>query len=162
MDSEVAAEAKRIEESAMYAAETQFEYSKRWRRADRMLAGASALLAAVAGVGTLSETVGPVVAGVVAIAAAGTAAVAASLGAPQAKERAATAANLYRALQQDARVFHSVTGPRMDGDDAVAALIDLKARQQELNAGAEVPSNRAWQRARRQIGEGAQAFAIDR
>jgi hypothetical protein len=161
MDPEVSNEAKRIEESAMCAAETQFEFSKTWRRADRILAAISAVLAAIAGVGSLSETVGPMGSGVVAIVAAGAAAIAASLGAPQTKERASTSANLYRALQQDTRVFRSVTGPRMNGDDAVSALLDLKARLQELNAHAELPSNRAWRTAKRQIEEGAQDFAVD-
>src|SRR4051812_16542021 len=118
--SELAKEAIRIEESATYASETQFEYAKSWRRIDRVLAGVAAVLAAVAGVGSLSKTLGPTAAGVIAIAAAGIGAVAASLNAPQTKEKASGSANAYRALEQDARVFYKIDLPSMDEEEARA------------------------------------------
>ena len=80
---EIRKEVQRVEESARYASETQFEYAKRWRRVDRLIGGAAAVLAAVAGVGGLADQLSARWAGFVAILAAGVGAVAASIGAPQ-------------------------------------------------------------------------------
>src|SRR5437588_8494618 len=101
---EIRKEAQRTEESARYSSETQFEYAKRWRRVDRIIGGAAAAIAAVAGVGGLSNILSARLAGLIAVVAAGLGAVAASLGAPQTKEKAAIAATAYRALQQDTRI----------------------------------------------------------
>ena len=102
LKSELRKEALRIEESARYSAQNQFEYSKSWRRVDRWLGSLAALLAALAAAGGLSEVVSGQLAGLVALAAAGTGAVATSLGAPKAKDRAHSSANALLGLQQDA------------------------------------------------------------
>jgi len=39
----------------MSASETQFEHAKKWRWVDRLIGGTAAFLAAVAGVGALSQ-----------------------------------------------------------------------------------------------------------
>jgi hypothetical protein len=80
---EIRTEAARVLEAATYASETQFEYSKRWRRVDRWIGSVAAALAAVAGVGGLSQAFSARWAGLIAVLAAGTGAVAASIGAPQ-------------------------------------------------------------------------------
>src|SRR5271166_3155272 len=105
---EVRKEAERVLESAKYASETQFAYAQRWRRVDRWIGSAAAALAAVAGIGGLSQVFSARWAGLIAVLAAGVGAIAASIGAPQTKEKAAGSATSYRALQQDARILLNI------------------------------------------------------
>lgn len=159
---EIRAEAERIRETAVFASETQFEYAKRWRRVDRWMGGVAALIAAVAGVGALAELLSARWAGFAAVLAAGIGAVAASIGAPQTKEKAAISANAYRALQQDVRVFLKIDLDHLALEDARERLQKFMDRVQQLNRETEIPSERAWRRAKRQIEEGAQDYEADR
>src|SRR4051812_9958877 len=110
-------EAERVHESARYSAQTQFEYSKSWRRADRWLGGLAALLAALSAAGGLSEVLSAQGAGIVALCSAGVGAVATSLGAPKTKDRAHASANALLAVQQDARIFINVDLPVLEPDE---------------------------------------------
>ena len=160
---QIRAEVSRVHESAMYSQQTQFEYSKTWRRVDRLLGGAAAILAAAAGAGGLSDVMSARWAGIIALAAAGAGAVATTLGAPTSKDRAATSATAYLALQQDARILLNVDLDGMTAGDAREKLAELVARQQQLNASAEVPSNRAWKKAKANIEKHrSQAYEVDR
>jgi hypothetical protein len=97
----------------------------------------------------------------VALVAAGIGAVATSLGAPKAKDRAYSSANALLALQQDARIYVQVDLEELDDEEAREQLRTLVARQQELNATAEIPSNRAWRRAKQNIEKGGQTYEVD-
>ena len=154
-------EAKRVHESAMYSAQNQFEYSKTWRRVDRWLGGSAALIAALSGAGGLSEVISAKWAGLVALVAAGLGAVATSLGAPKAKDRAHSSANALLALQQDTRIFLNIDLDNLEDDEAREQLRTLVARQQELNATAEIPSGRAWKKAQKNINNGRQTYEVD-
>lgn len=158
---EIRKEARRIHESATYASETQFEYAKRWRRVDRLIGAAAALTAAIAGVGGLSQVLSARWAGLIAIAAAGAGAVAASLGAPQTKEKASIAATAYRALQQDARIFLNIDLGKMSEEDARARLAELVERSQALSREAPIPSGLAWKKAKASIEAGTQKYEVD-
>jgi hypothetical protein len=159
---EIRKEAERIHESALYAAETQYEYAKRWRRVDRLIGAAAAAIAAVAGVGGISNVLSARGAGLIAVVAAAMGAIAASLGAPQTKERAAVAATAYRALQQDARIFVSIDLPKLDDDEARANLSELVSRSQQLNRESALPSDKAWKKAKAKIEAGAQKYEADK
>lgn len=154
-------EAERVHESAMYSAQTQFEYSKSWRRVDRFLGGLAALLAGLSAAGGLSEVLSARGAGIVALCSAGIGAVAATLGAPKSKDRAHASANALLALQQDARIFVNVDLLHLREDEAREQLQTLVARLQELNATAEIPSSRAWNRARKNVEQGRQEYGTD-
>lgn len=158
---EITAEAHRVQESAMYSAQTQFEYSKTWRSVDRWVGGTAAALAAVAAAGGLSEILSPAGAGLIALLSAIMGTIAATLGAPKAKDRAHSTANALLALQQDARILINVDLPAMELDEAREHLKTLVARQQELNATAEIPSGKAWKKAQRNVAGGSQRYAID-
>ena len=162
INTEMRKEAQRVEESARYSSETQFEYAKRWRRVDRLIGGAGAVVAAVAGVGGLADLLSARWAGFIAVLAAGIGAIAASLGAPQTKEKAAGSANAYRALQQDCRILINIDLSRLSTDGARQRLQQLVDRLQQLNAEAEVPSQRAWNRAKATIESGSQDYEIDK
>lgn len=159
--SQIRKEAERVEESAMYTSQTQFEYSKTWRSIDRWVGGTAAALAAVSAAGGLSEVLSAAWAGLVALIAALTGAVATVLGAPKSKDRAHSTANALLALQQDARIFINVDLAEMSIDDARDQLRTLVARQQELTATAEIPSKRAWKRGKQNVISGGQDYATD-
>lgn len=159
---EIIKEAERIHESALYSSETQFEYAKRWRRVDRLIGALAAVMAAVAGVGGLSNLMTAKWVGLLAILAAVTGAIAASIGAPQTKEKAAFSANAYRALQQDARIFINIDVDIVSSDEARLRLEELVSRLQKLNAESEIPSGRAFKRAKKQIALGEhQTYKVD-
>lgn len=162
MRDEILKEAKRVEESARYASETQFAYAKRWRRADRWIGGAASILAATSGVGGLADAISGRWAGLLAVLAAVAAAVAASLGAPKTKEKAAIAANGYRALQQDSRLFINVDLPDLPESEARERLQSLVERLQTLNREADIPSGPAWKEAKRNLEGGTQAYEVDK
>jgi hypothetical protein len=158
----IADEARRVHETALHASETQFEYAKRWRRADRWIGGLSSALAAIAGVGGLSDLLSATWAGTIAILAALTGSIAASLGAPKTKEKSAISANAYRALQQDVRMFLNLDLPSMQESDARERLQSLVDRIQELNKEADIPSAKAWGQAKANLDAGSQQFEADR
>jgi hypothetical protein len=159
---EIRKEAKRIHESTECSSETQFEYAKRWRRVDRWLGALAALLAAVAGVGGLSQVVSTEWAGLIAIVSAGVGAVAASLGAPQTKEKASVSANAYRSLQQDTRIFLEIDLPTLNQEEARKILQQLVDRHQQLNSEADIPSQNVWERAKRSLASGSQSYKADK
>lgn len=159
---EIHQEAERVHESATYSAETQFEFAKRWRRVDRSLGSLAAGLAAVAGVGGLSNVFSARWAGLIAVLAALTGAIAASIGAPQTKEKASIAANSYRALQQDARIFLRIDLAELSDTDAREGLQKLVDRLQQLNRESVIPSTKAWRRAQKQIESGSQTYEADK
>src|SRR5260370_24653046 len=64
-------EARRLEESAMYSAQGQFERAKFWRAVNLSLGVAAAILAAVAGVVGLASDSARILSGVLALIAAG-------------------------------------------------------------------------------------------
>jgi uncharacterized protein YhaN len=155
-------EAARIHESATYSSETQFEYAKRWRSVDRWIGSVAAGLAAVAGVGGLSKVISVEWAGTIAILSALIGAISASIAARQTTEKATVSANLYRALQQDTRIFIRIDLDNLSIEDARDALQRLADRLQQLNRESVVPSPRAWERAKRHLEAGAQAYETDK
>lgn len=158
---ELIKEAKRVHESAMYSGQTQFEYSKSWRAVDRWLGGLSAGVAAVAGVTGLASILPTPAVGLVALVAAGLGAVASSLGAPKTKTLAHASANAYLALQQDARIFINIDVHTLPLNEAREQLAQLVGRAQELNATAEIPSSRAWAKAKKGVEGGSQEYEVD-
>jgi hypothetical protein len=155
-------EAENVHEAAMLSSETQFEYAKRWRTVDRWVGSAAAALAAVAGVGGLSKVLTVAWAGGIAIASALVGAISASIAARRTTENAAVSANSYRALQQDARIFLNIDLDSVPLDDARNQLQKLVDRSQQLNRESEIPSDRAWQRAKRQIEGGSQTYGSEK
>jgi hypothetical protein len=157
----LATEARRVEESAKWSGQGQFEQAKIWRGSNYALGVPSAALAAVAGAAGLASTAGRYWAGVAALTAAAFGAVMTSLNLARRIEQAQTAANAYLALQQDARVFYEIDVSTMGFDEARAALGELIARQQEVNKSAPIPSKRAYKRAGRNIESGGQTYEVD-
>jgi hypothetical protein len=158
---EIRAEADRVLEVATLSSETQFEYAKRWRTVDRWIGTAATALAAVSGVGGLAKLLSIQWAGGIAVAAALVGAIAATIAARQTTEKAGVSANSYRALQQDTRMFLQIDLGSMAIEDARRILQGLVDRQQQLNRESVIPSDKAWEKAKKQVGAGSQTYKAD-
>ncbi|MEK9520475.1 SLATT domain-containing protein [Streptomyces sp. NPDC087908] len=156
------AEFRRLEESAMWSAQCQFEEGKRWRATHWLLGLPATLLAAIAGTTALVESTGATAAGILALLSAGLGAVLTTVNAPQRATQAITAANAYLAIQTAARQHREIDLPDWTPVEAREALAALTARRDEQNATADPPSRRAYRKARANMGAGGQTYAVDR
>jgi hypothetical protein len=154
-------ELSRIEESARFSAQAQFEQAKYWRAVNLTLGVPAAVLAAVAGGTALASTTGRVAAGIIALVAAGLSAITTTLNAAQRTEQAQAAGNLYLALQSDARIARETDLPRQSFDEARRALAELRVRQDEINQSSALPARYAYWRAKKNIQGGGQRYGID-
>ncbi|MFD9610884.1 SLATT domain-containing protein [Streptomyces sp. NPDC059083] len=157
----VDAEFRRLEESAMWSAQCQFEEGKRWRATHWLLGLPATLLAAIAGTTALVESTGATAAGILALLSAGLGAVLTTVNAPQRATQAITAANAYLAIQTAARQHREIDLPDWSPVEARAALAALTTRRDEQNATAEPPSRRAYRKARANMGAGGQTYSVD-
>ncbi|MCX4860760.1 SLATT domain-containing protein [Streptomyces canus] len=155
------AEFRRLEESAMYSAQTQFEEAKRWRALHWLLGVPATLLAAVSGTTALVESTGGTPAGILALVSAGLGAVLTTVNAPQRAGQAAASANAYLEIQTAARQHREIDLPDWPLGDAREALAALTARRDAQNTQAEVPSRRAYRRAQANLRAGSQTYAVD-
>lgn len=157
----IRAELSRIEESAMVAAQTQLEQSKRWSRANLWLGISSSAAAGVAGTLALAQPELAVVAGPLALIAAVLGVILTSLNANARTNAAASAGNAYLSVQNDARQARLVDLDHESVEEMRGRLAELTARRDEQNKTAEVPSQRAYRRAQANIKEGGQSYAVD-
>ncbi|WP_329249165.1 SLATT domain-containing protein [Streptomyces sp. NBC_01478] len=154
-------ELRRLEESAMYSAQMQFETAKYWRGVHLMMGIPTSLLAAVAGTTALVESTGRIAAGILALVSAGLGAVMTTVNAPQRMAHATTCANTYLEVQTAARQTRAVDLPSMPIADARATLAELTARRDEQNRAADPPTRRAYGRAQANIRSGGQTYVVD-
>lgn len=157
----ISVELERLEESAKYSAQSQFEQAKRWRVINLWLGVPASGLAAVAGATALVTAAGRVAAGCVALVAAGLGAILTTINASHRMNQAAAAANAYLEIQTAARQAREIDLSSWSIDEARAALAELTARRDEQNKTAEPPSRRAYQRGRANVEGGGQTYAVD-
>ncbi|MFI9122551.1 SLATT domain-containing protein [Streptomyces bikiniensis] len=155
------AEFRRLEESAMWSAQCQFEEGKRWRATHWALGLPATLLAAVAGTTALVESTGATAAGILALLSAGLGAVLTTVNAPQRASQAVAAANVYLSIQTAARQHREIDLPGWSPAEAREALAALTVRRDEQNAGVDPPSRRAYRKARANLDAGGQTYAVD-
>lgn len=153
-------ELKRLEEAARFSAQSQFEQAKFWRLMNYILGVPAAVLAAVSGGLVLANSLG-LLPGILALAAAGLAAAQTTINASERMTRSQTAGNAYLALQQDARVLRTVDLATLPHSEARAELLQLVARQQEVNKSADPPNFYAYWRGGQNIRKGRQEFEVD-
>jgi len=158
----IEAELRRIEEAAMLSAQSQFEQAKFWRAVNLLLGAPASVLAAIAGATILAATTNHLVAGSLALAAAGLGALMTTLGAGHRSAQAHASANQYLALQTDARILRTVDLPHLSRDEARAQLAQLTARRDEINQSADIPSFWAYWRGAANIKKGRQSYEVDR
>lgn len=155
------AEGRRVEESAKWSAQIQFEQAKRWRGTNHLIGVPSAAIGAVAGATTLATTVGRVWAGAAMLVASSLTAVMTTLNLARHKDEAQIAANSYLAVQQDARTFCEIRLRKLEFDEAYQALSELIARLQEVHKSAPLVSQKAYKKASKNIEDGSQTYEVD-
>jgi hypothetical protein len=146
----------------MYSAQGQFERAKFWRGLNLALGVGAAVLAAVAGVVGLASDKARILSGVLALLAAGIVSVLTTVNADRRHSQAAAAANAYLEIQTAARQLHAVDLPRLDYDTARNRLAELTARRDEINKTADMPSHRAYHRAKANIEHDGQQYNVDK
>jgi hypothetical protein len=99
----LADEFSRLEESAMYSAQNQFEQAKQWRGINLMLGLPASVLATVSAATALASTTGRFWAGLLALAAAAFGAVLTTVNASHRINQASSVANAYLEIQTAAR-----------------------------------------------------------
>ncbi|MGV9337922.1 SLATT domain-containing protein [Streptomyces sp. NPDC003688] len=154
-------EFRRLEESAMYSAQMQFEQTKQWRSVNLALGLPATTLAAVAGTTALAESTGRIAAGILALVSAGFGAVLTTVNASHRMNQAAAAANAYLEIQTAARQAREIDLLTWSPDEARAALAELTARRDEQNKTAEPPNRRSYRKAKVNIQSGGQSYAVD-
>lgn len=145
----------------MYAAQTQFEATKKWRGVNLWLGIPASALAAVAGASVLATQEGRLFAGIAALGGAALGTILTTVNATQRMNQAAAAANAYLEIQGAARQARLIDLPGQELDAARAALAELTARRDEQNRSAEVPSNREYKRGKRNLANGSQTYEVD-
>lgn len=154
-------ELHRLEESAMYSAQIQFEAAKQWRGMNLVLGLPASVLAAVAGATALADTTSQLVAGALALASAGFGAVLTTINAAHRMNQSASAANAYLEIQTAARQARLIDLPYQPIDEARARLTELTARRDEQNKTVEPPNRRAYRKGSKNISAGGQEYEID-
>lgn len=155
-------ELRRIEESAVHSAQTQFSSSKFWRGLNIVLGVPAAALAAIAGATGLADSTDSHAGAVVALIAAGLTAVMTTLNAAQRAEQSRVSANAYLALQGDARVLRTIDLPHLDSVEARRRLGELIDRRNAINDTAPVPGLLAYLFGRRNLTKGRQSYEVDK
>lgn len=161
MKAEIAKELSRIEEDAIYSAQTQFSSAKFWRGLNLALGIPAAALAALAGTTVLAEAVSPAVTAATALTAAALVAVLTTLNAAQRAEQSRAVANSYLALQAEARVARTVDLPAADDADGRSRLDQLLVRRRMVNEAAPLPSILAYLLGRRNIVKDRHKHEVD-
>jgi hypothetical protein len=151
----------RIEESAMQSSQGQFEQAKLWRGVNLTLGVPASVIAAVAGATGLAAATGRVLAGVLALVAAGFGAILTTVNAAHRMNQASAAANAYLEIQTAARQAREIDLPYAEIDDARNTLAELTARRDEQNKTAEPPNRLARRRGQKNIAKGGQTYAVD-
>lgn len=157
----IADELERVEESAKFAAQSQFEETKRWRGVNLWLGIPASTLAAAAGASVLATQEGRLLAGFAALAGAAFGAILTTVNATQRMNQAAASANAYLEIQNAARQARLIDLPGQDYDTARATLAEITARRDEQNRSADVPGHRAFTRGKKNIARGGQTFEVD-
>ena len=157
----VGEELARLEESARWSSQTQFEAGKAWQRLNLRLGVPASVLGLLSGGAAYLDSLPAWVVGTGALAGAALAAVMTLLGAERRAQRARTSANAFHDIQDDARRMLLIDLAGMTADDARSQLASLAQRYSEARHESDTPNRRAYDRARRNIEDGGQQFAID-
>ncbi|WP_146082848.1 SLATT domain-containing protein [Rathayibacter sp. AY1F4] len=128
------------------AAEAQSMLARRWSLVNFWVGLPAAILAAAAGAASFAELAGPVVAGVLATAAAVLSASLLFLQPATLSARAAVAANKYRATTDSATQLVNEAGS-LARSEASSWLASLVAEKQRTNEAADLPPRGLWKRA---------------
>lgn len=154
-------ELSRLEESARWSSQNQFEAGKFWRGCNLALGAPASVLGLATGAAGVSEALPIEAVGVAALGAAALTAIMTVLGAERRSERAHTCANAFHDIQGDARRMLLVDLATLDIKTAREQLSILTDRYSEIRHTAEAPAKHFYKKAAKNIRRGGQRFAID-
>lgn len=154
-------ECARLEESARWSSQNQFEAAKSWQRWNFMLGVPASVFGLFSGGAAFTEAFPAWVVGLGALAGAALAATMTVLAAERRAQRAKTCANTFHDIQDDARRMLLIDLATMSSDDARNALGALTDRYAETRHSADAPAKRFYNRAKKNLTSGGQQFAID-
>jgi hypothetical protein len=157
----VGEELSRLEESARYSAQVQFEAAKFWHRCNLALGVPASIFGLFTGGAAFTGKFDAWIVGTGALIGAALAGVMTVLGAERRASRAKTCANTFHDVQDDARRLLKIDLCGMDDEESRAALTALTDRYSETRQAADAPARRFYQRAKNNLAEGGQQFAID-
>ena len=155
-------ELKRIEESAMYSSQSQFEQAKFWRSINLILGVPAAVLAAIAGATGLAAATNRVTAAYLALAAAGLGALVTTLNTNRRSTQAHSAANAYLEVQTTSRQLYEIDLPNSTYQEARTQLQELTARRDEINKTADIPAFYAYWKGKKNIKKDRQKNKVDK
>lgn len=158
----IGAEFSRLEESARFSGQCQFEQSKFWRRWNLWLGIPAFVLGAASGAAVIGDLLSDEVAGGMGLISASLAGIMTILSAERRADRSAIDANAFQDIQQEARQALLVDLATESAVDARGGLADLTRRYAETRRAAEPVFRRSYERARKNIREGGQSFGVDR
>lgn len=153
-------EARRLQESAESSAQGQFEAAKAWRASNWMLGGFTTASSGVAGVLTFASDGLQTLSGILALAAAVTAATHATLRPDKKAEKAQTSANEYLAVQSAARRLAFLDIPAAP-TNAREMLEKLASKTDAINKSADAIPRFAYVRGQKNREQGGQTYAVD-
>ena len=154
-------ELSRLEESARYSAQVQFEAAKSWHRWNLTLGVPASIFGLFASGAAFTEKFDAWIVGTGALIGAALAGTMTVLGAERRATRAKTCANTFHDIQDDARRLLTIDLSGMDQDEARAGLTVLTDRYSETRQTADAPARTFYNRAKSNLTEGGQRFAID-
>lgn len=157
----IVAESRRTEEDAMFSAKGHFEAAKRWNNIHLWIGLPMTLVAAIAGVSALKDYTA--LSAILSLLVAASAAVFTFLKAESRAARHLQAGNAYKALQNDARIFHQVTCQQgRSPSELSATLEELNKTRNKLNMESPQIPRGAFEAARQGIEGGEAAYQVDR
>jgi hypothetical protein len=157
----VGGELSRLEESARFSSQTQFEAAKAWQRWNFCLGVPASLFGLFSGGGAFIGTFPRWVVGTAALVGAALAGAMTVLAAERRAQRGKTCANTFHDIQDDARRLLLIDLATLNPDEARTQLASLTDRYSETRHAADAPNRRAYDRAKKNDLEGGQRFAID-
>lgn len=157
----VGEELARLEETARWSSQTQFEAGKAWHRWNLRLGVPASILGLFSGGAAYLDSFPGWVVGTGALAGAGLATVMTILGSERRAQHAKACGNAFHDVQDDARRMLMIDLAGMEPVKARSQLDSLTKRYSETRLAADTPNRRAYNRARKNIDEGGQQFAID-
>jgi len=154
-------ELSRLEETARFSAQAQFETAKSWARWNFILGVPASVFGLFSGGAAFTEAFPVWVVGGGALIGAALAGILTVIGAERRATRAKTCANTFHDIQDEARRLLLINLASMNPDEGHAALMALCDRYSETRHAADAPARRFYNRAKKNITAGGQQFAID-
>jgi hypothetical protein len=142
-------ELNQLQQDVQSSARAQFLRSRRWDGLGTVLNVLTAMLAGLAGVSTLAQVAGALVSGVLALAAAGLAAVSSALGTDKKSAASATAANAYIEMRDMLRHVRVLDLPAMPPGQVRQQIRELTDRIHAINKSAPIPGMLVRRKVRR-------------